>query len=1248
MGLLDLHSLIHAAIKHAERGGRGREVTGPYRSQSSVPSIRHAATPHEHRRVNPFDGSPVRAVSIPAALQPTTLATALRPAATPSHLVAPLLGRSSLILDPASRPLLESPQQAYGLALTKGIQPDARLRNIYRKSYGPGVFGQIQHAAVRKLASQENLGEPADLTNAALIAATLGGGLYLRGALTGGEAAAGALDAADSASTASKGAQVLRALSFPLRHPVLTAGSPIAAEAPGALLHGRPGDIGKAFTGKGIEADLLGGAGKAVTKALPGVAGNALSDALSLPAQVLPSTYLTGRAAVNAIGGDPAELNELRHQYQQTSALPALLGGHVGEAAKRAGEHPLYAALEAAALKAGLGLGAGEVARRLRIPGAGHEMRPDLVAYGDVARQQGPYSRDLITRHLQRRADERRAVGPHGEKLLSPREAAKHLRSALDREVFAGEQVRRGNQRKVAHELEAVRPQDAAQADVVSHAIQGIARSPERAVADLQSYRDRLVAQQPHLTASELTANRAQIETIDKALANPNPEAIFHATRAFIEQQRPITQGLVERGLLDAEQARKAIAIPYARTHMDAGYGLSRADVAEETRIREAMKQKGLDPSERGQLLGALSRVRAKTQTLNAAGDALSLDAIEQHMAENGVKPGGFITQRPAPASGPASYFQPSNERASLPRQRRTGEATTRGTFDPSWDAVIQQAIHGRTVLDRVHNFEHIMDRFGLRSPDGRAFANYAEGKRAAEHPEDFNLRLPDIPGGWVPARLSPWLAKKSESEAASGLGQNNALEADQHQAIENFSADAVKNALEPGDGPVVLIPKLVADRMRQHFQEVAPIEKALQAYTGAVKGVWLPTSPKWITGNAGDNYIVRAFGTGITPRDMLTGKRFANLFEKVLTPEERARALEPIVSGGIFGSYPRTQPYRALEQFAGTNIEPLARAAHAVLTSPGVRTAAELYRRYRDTVFELDSKYIEQTPQYGQLSKLARQELDMTRREFRRAVKDEAPVVMDLIRGFRNPEQVDRWAKGVERVFGNWGKVGPDARRFLSSWAPFWQWGRAALKFAFITLPRDHPILTGIIAATEQMTREERRKLGLDFAGTEPAPNFLQGGVPDGQGGIIGLSGLTTFGTFADPAEFVAQSFVPQANTALNALKGLDWKNDQLVDAQGRPASEQERIRAALFGTAESMVPFLNVARSVLSHGAPGALPARDYPKSTVDYLRGLHNTQQINVPIKGSSGSSGSGNPFESADLGGSSTNPFESWEP
>lgn len=1217
------------------------EVAGPYRSQSSVPSIRRKATRREHRKVNPLDILDVpdlTSVERPAAPRPT-----LNPAR--------LLGAMANLVPPAP-PM--GPSGASILATTQGVQPTTQQREAWqskywREKYGPDVFDLITQAAIEKTRSEENLGEPEDLTNLATLIGGGLGGAALKAAIGRGAATAASesglssfLAGSGRLPTALRGAA--KVASFPVRRPIITtAGGPLALQAPVAAKEGDPGELLEALEGTGVAATALANAGGAVSKAVPGVLGNAAGDALSLPAQVLPSVYLTGKAGLEAAAGDPSEAEGLIREYGETSFLPALLQGDIPEAFSRIGEHPLYAALEGAAVKSAVGRGAGAAARTLGGARgqeiAGPAQRPPLNVYGDVQQQRRPYSPDLIKRTFEKRSDARRETGPNGELLATPREVSKHLRSALDREVFSGEQVRRGNQRQIAHELGEVKPADSAQADVVSHAIQGIARNPDRALFDLQDYKDQLVAQQPNLTASELTANRKQIETIDAALTDPNPDAIYNAARTFVEQQRPITEGLVERGLLDPEQARKATAIPYARTHMDAGYGLSRADRAEEAAIKEGL---GKDRN-----IGELSAIRAKSQTLDRAGDPLPLEAIETHMREGGLEPGdfGFVTQRPAPASGQASFFQPPNERASLPRQRRSGEATTRGTFDPSWDAVVQQAIHGRTVLDRVQNFEHLVERFGLRAPDGRAFKDSAEAKRAAEHPEDFGMRLPEVPGGWRPMRLSPWLAKKSEVDAASDLGHNFALEADQHQMIENFSVDAIRNALEPGDGPVVLIPKVVSDRMRQHFQEVYPVEKAAQAITGAFKGAILPTSPKWAAGNALDNFVIRSFSTGITPRDMVSGKRFAKIFKDELSPEEQARALESIVPGGLYGSYARVQPYRALEQFVGTRIEPFARAAHAVLTAPGVRTVAELYRRYRDTVFELDSKYVEQLPQYGQLAKSARQELGMTRRQFRKAIDAQDAVVKDFVRGFRHPENVDRFAKEVEAVFGNWGKNGPEARRFLTTWAPFWMWGRSAIKFAFVTLPRDHPMLTGLLAASEQMTREERQKLGFDFAGDEPLPDFLQGGIPDGSGGVTALGSLSTFGTFADLPQFLASMPAPQFSSLVLSGLGLDWKGDKLVDKDGRPAGQLERIKAAVLGWGDAFVPFLNVGRAITERGSGGVSPFRSYPESTADYLRSLHNTQQINVPIT-ESGSSGTSNPLDVLDeqLGESGGNPLD----
>ncbi len=1248
MGIFE--SLVDAAVGGGtKKHPHGRPVAGPYRSQSSVPSVRQGATRREHRTVNPWD-----AVEGPSS---GPLVTALQ---NPTLAYSPVAMTPPAPVDvqiPGLPPSLTNPETAYVDAISHGAYPPEQARENWRRDYGPGIYGQIENAARKTVRSKENLGEPADLTNLALLIATAGGSAYLGGALKAGEAGAAAAEGAGAGEAAATGGLVnglKAAATFPLRHPFVVGGAPVAAEVPGAIAAGDPRQLGKAFEGKGIAAALSNAAGGAVADAIPGVAGAALGDLLTLPAQVLPSAYLTTRAGVKAATGDTQEIEDLRKGFMDTSALAALAyQQNPGEALKRFGEHPIYTALEAYGLKAGAGELAGRAGRRLggvtpdQVGGAGP--RPALQVYGDVRMQRPGYSTDLFKELAERRRDARRAPGPEGTRMARPGEMSSHLRSATDREVFASEQVRRGNQRQVAHELNEAMPTDPAAAEASRLAVEGIARSPETAIEDLTGYRDSLISQQPELPPSFLDANKQLVETINGAIASRDPAQMFAAADAYVRQQAPITKQMVDLGLLNEHQAAKAIEIPYARTHMGAGYGLSTEDTALYNETKAAMAQPGLSAQERGQLLGRLSRIRSRSQTLDAQGNALSLPQIREHMAANGVtREHGYVSQQLPQPGGPKSFFQPPSEHPTLPSAGRTGAATAQGSYEASWQGLVDQAIHSRTILDRALNFRHLVDRLGLRAPGGKSFKNSAEAKHAADHPEDFGMKLPDIPGGWVPIRTSPWLAPKAIEEATAKLGKAEAAPIE--QGSEGFSAAIANNALQPGEGPAILIPKTVADRMRHHYAESLPLEKGAQAVTGAFKGTVLPTSPAWLTGNALDNYVVRAFGTGVTPGDMRVGKRFAEIVEKNNDPAVAARALESITPGGLYGSYARIQPYRALEQFVGTKLEPMAKAAHAVLTTPGPEQLASLYRKYRDAVFEFDSKYIESFPQYGQLAKSARQELGMTRRQFKRAVALQEQVVVDFAKGFRNPETVDRFAKEVESVFGNWGKSGPEARRFLTTWAPFWMWARAATKFAFITLPRDHPILTGLIAASQQMTREERAKLGFAFeseGANEPLPDFLQTGIPDPwhEGGAVKLSNLTTFGSFADYPKFLASVPAPQFSSALFSALGFDWKLDKLQKSDGTDATATERVKAAVLAGLEGFIPFLNTGRSIAEHGAGGLNPIKTYDAEKVQSMR--EPRQSISVPLSGgsSSSSSGSANPWDTVDPSESASNPWDS---
>ncbi len=1157
-------------------------------------------------------------------------------------------------------------------------EPDRIDQSIASRYVDPERGQAVLHHLARYATTHqnENLGEPEDLTNLALL---LGGGAGLRalkGAAAAGDAALGAeagSSAAGEVASAGRIAKVAqgvgRVASAPIRHPFATASSPIAAEVPGAIAQGDPSRLIHGFAGTGVLAGALSQAGGKTRGAIPGLLGAALGDAIELPAQVLPSVYLPAQAGVRAAQGDPSQLHGLIEGFGNESALGQLLLHHsVSGALGAAAKHPLYTVLEGLGVKGAAGRGIEGLLGAAGVDAAQKgRLRPDLNIYDQVNQQRGPYSRDFFSRRRQGRQDAARPFlrepgtnGPRdpGAIAATQRQIGAYLRSLTDRQLYGGEQARRGHQRHGEGELSHARPGGPADR-VASLQLQGlISPDPHQALIDMESMRRDLIAQQPHLLPSERKVNRQLVRDLGRAVKG-GPVDTSHLIDTFLKLQEPVDAGLVAANQLDPQQLAERRASPYAYRHMGARYGLSAENEAAVQEVLQQLSDTSIPwKGGRDKLIGKLSKLRASSQRLGPDGHPLSLDEIHSHMIDNGFDPEriGYVNQQRAALEGepppPSTSYAPPDEYAQIGTKKFTGAGVQKGTFDASLEGLVNSWKSQRTVVDRLANFSRFMNRVGLKAPDGRAFENSTEARHALEHPEDFNMQLPEVPGGWVPVRVAPWLGKKGLAEAQADVGQNRAEEggfADEAMMDQENGGELLQKtlskALDPGDGPVVLAPKAVVDRMGQHFAKMLPAERAMQAVTGAFKGAILPTSVTWLAGNALDSLLIRTLGTGITPGDIRTGKAFGKLIEKELPERDATYAIESINSGGIFGTHKRIQPYRDARQFAGTKIAPIANAVHRVIDTPGPREVHRAYTAYRDAVFELDSKFIEQTGQWGQLSKTARKELGMTRRRWRRAIADGDPAVRDLAQGFRNPDTVDRYAKSIERVFGNWGKNGPAERRFLTTWAPFWQWARAATKFAFVTLPVDHPVLTSLIAAAEQMTRPEREKLGFAFSGPEPLPGFLQGSIPDplAPGGVARVSNLTTFGSFGDPLQFYGANLTPPVvQSFFLAGMGLDWKGDQLTKSDGSPMSIQEKAASGFLNTVDSFIPFLNTAKGIVEKGPSRLNPIREYSPESVASQR--EPRQQISVPLKSSSGSSSSSNPWDSGASTSTSSNPWD----
>lgn len=194
-----------------------RETAGPYRSQSSIPSIRKKTTPTEHRRV-------VSASAEARSPRPPMLRGAAEPFAVPSLPKAIAKSKRQLrkeaqrkivrikALDKLKANLAETkaklppePHTVYQQARAGTFPPAAEKREY------PRAYKRANKIALAKLASKENLGEPEDITHA-IEAASLAAGagalakLAVRGAEEGaaGIATKGAANLASRAVSASK------------------------------------------------------------------------------------------------------------------------------------------------------------------------------------------------------------------------------------------------------------------------------------------------------------------------------------------------------------------------------------------------------------------------------------------------------------------------------------------------------------------------------------------------------------------------------------------------------------------------------------------------------------------------------------------------------------------------------------------------------------------------------------------------------------------------------------------------------------------------------------------------------------------------------------------------------------------------------------------------------------------------------------------------------------------------------------
>jgi hypothetical protein len=334
---------------------------------------------------------------------------------------------------------------------------------------------------------------------------------------------------------------------------------------------------------KAPELGAIARAGAGTATGIFKVARNAAEDLYNLPAGTVEGLYGVGKDIITGHEGNA--FHALVDPYIQLAEHPI----------RTFEQHPLNSALMLLGPKSMLGKGAGAIARSGALgdtaAAAASTARSDLHL-GTIAGTPAPitearsYSPDLLNQVMQKSREKYMKARGRNPNIASP--APRFIPPVLQHAFNIGHEAKLN---RIADEMTAVRQMsgrgERAQAlasvraaaphktvaPVVSHILQGVIRTPETAVEDISKEINRLKAAQTGKRTVEEKWNRQQVKDLSTALQHPErlPEA-FHAAAAIRKVVKTQDAYLVQKGLLDPEQAARRAVLPYAMAHMGASH----------------------------------------------------------------------------------------------------------------------------------------------------------------------------------------------------------------------------------------------------------------------------------------------------------------------------------------------------------------------------------------------------------------------------------------------------------------------------------------------------------------------------------------------------------------------------------------------------------------------------------------------------------------------------------------------------
>jgi hypothetical protein len=287
-------------------------------------------------------------------------------------------------------------------------------------------------------------------------------------------------------------------------------------------------------------------------------------------------------------------------------------------------------------------------------------------------------------------------------------------------------------------------------------------------------------------------------------------------------------------------------------------------------------------------------------------------------------------------------------------------------------------------------------------------------------------------------------------------------------------------------DNEFGVVPQAAADQLRRHGtvgKSQATYAKVLrvsrQKFTNAV----LPVSPKWLSGQVVEGTLranVHAHGPVGVATGLMRERKVFNALEKQRPgagKEFRNRALPGGHYGGQIQEFRSTPLHEIFDASDGKLGVALAKAGRAGEKMPGAKQVVHRWNQYTKAVFDqINGRFIEGTQQKAMLGRSLKDSPLMERKILGLSNK----AAEEAARGLRGTEAQVELGREVERAYGKYSNFSPSQRERNLHWTPFLPWYANAVKFLTQVLPKDHPVLTSLLAASNVATAKDRRDLGL------------------------------------------------------------------------------------------------------------------------------------------------------------------------